>query len=71
MKFKSICNIQVNYGEIIIKWSQVFKHVLNISIYGVFEKDIKLFEKNNTNWSDSYDEYDWCCGHHCGDTKDG
>ena len=45
-------------------------YILNISVRGIFEREIKLSKKNNTIWLDSYDEYDWSCSHWCGDTKD-
>ena len=69
MKSMNIYNDQVNYDEIIIQWSLVFK-LLNIPIRGIFEKYIKLSKKNSTIWSDSYDEYGWFYGHWCRDTKD-
>ena len=31
---------------------------IKIPIHEIFEKDIELFGKNSTSWSDSYDEYD-------------
>ena len=57
IKLMNICNDHVNYDEIIIQRSLVFKHVLNIPIRRIFEKDIELSGKNNTISSDSYDEY--------------
>ena len=38
------------------------------SMLSVFEKDIKLFRKNNNIWSDSYE--DLSCGYWCRDAKD-
>ena len=41
-------------------------YVLNITIFEIFEKNIKLSKKSSTIWSNLYDEY----GHWCDDIKD-
>ena len=54
-----------------MQWSLLLKHMsLNISSRGIFEKDIKLSEKNNNIWSNSYAEYGWPYSHLYGDTTD-
>ena len=51
IKYISIYNNYVHYDEIIIQWS------INILIFGIFKKDIKLSRNSNNVSFDSYDKY--------------
>ena len=57
MKSMNVYNDPMNYDHNTVI-AGLYNYVLNIPIRRIFEKDIELLGKNNTIYSDSYDEYD-------------